>query len=503
MSHDRGHAHSRNSRANEEPLIKTERERVAEASKCNGQRDVLDTNFRDDIFVLARQRFESLQLPLSLLERWQKKYPLLYPWNTQYEVYRINVNRKFVVYPLMIMMCESERDVIKAMKIRAKYKLRLAARGGSHCMEAFSLTDGILIDQSRRKAIGMRGNEMSAEPGVLLGPMIKYLDERGYIIPCGSCPNVCLTGLSLGGGVGFLSRIFGATSDHMREARVLLANGKIITANEKEHSDLLWALKGAGGGNFGIVLGFKFVAQPIPKKVVFYELLFPFEQLIPVMTIWQDWAPFTHNCMGSELRFNNGKKTPGVSGCFIGGKEEATQLLSAFDCIPCVSRTIEKMSYTDCARKFAGKGRWLPFSKAKNGFATTKFPRAAMETVAHHMALGSGNSIFELNALRGKFNEPKPSDSAFVHRGNLFWMLLNCHWPTEDAGADELNWLHNFNDAMKPYLTGAVYQNMPDIELDNPLRAYYGQNLPRLIEIKRKYDPQNVFSFAQSIPVTP
>lgn len=287
MAHDSHRSHEL-SRANERPLIATERERLAEASKCNGQRDVLDTNFRDDIFVLARQRFESLHISLDKLNKWQKKYPLLYPWNTQYEIYRINVNRKFVVYPLIISMCESEHDVIKAFKICRKYKLRVAARGGGHCMEAFSLTDGIIIDQSRRKYLKLKDDELSAEPGVLLGPMIKVLDEKGYIIPCGSCPNVCLTGLSLGGGVGFLSRIFGATSDHMIEARVLLANGKIVTTNEKEHSDLLWALKGAGCGNFGIVLDFKFSAQPIPKRVVFYELLFPFDELIPVMSRWQD-----------------------------------------------------------------------------------------------------------------------------------------------------------------------------------------------------------------------
>ena len=116
------------------------------------------------------------------------------------------------------------------------------------------------------------------------------------------------------------------------------------------------------------------------------------------------------------------------------------------------------------------------------------------------MAQGSGNNVFELNALGGVADQVKPHDTAFVHRNMLYWFLLNGHWSTEDEGAGERKWLNDFNNAMKPYLTRGVYQNMPDGELKHPLQEYYGSNLPRLIEIKRKYDPDNVFNYAQSIP---
>lgn len=482
-------------------LIQDEKDRIREANKEKRERDVLLVNFRTDIFALARDRFEKIGISKEKLEKWQEKYPFLYPWNTQYEVYRINVNRKFVVYPLIIAMCCSERDVRKSLSITRKYQISLSIRGGSHCVEPYSLTEGILIDQSRRIdiKIDLEGNRVTVEPGVLLGPLIIALNEVGYAVPSGTCPNVGIAGLSLGGGIGFLARKYGATCDSLHSANLLLANKEMITVDHHK-LDLQFALRGAGIGNFGIVTSLTFNIYPI-KRVVVYSFQFPYDQLIPSLDEWQNWAPSTDINMGSEYRFNNGGSNPTLGGLFLGSKKKAKHLIERFLRFRPISVMLKKVSYADAAREFAGTGRWLPFTKVKNGFVNKPFPHKALEIIAKYMKLGSGKSIFELNALGGKFNEVHPNATAFVHRDSLFWFLLNAHWSDDLSGPSELEWVTRFHEEMRSYLNGQVYQNMPDSTLPNAVESYYGSNLHRLKEIKRKYDPENLFSYAQSIPL--
>ena len=262
-------------------LIKLENQRCQAHKK-----DVLYNDFRDDIFVQAHQRFKDKNISEDKLKKWQHKYPLLYPWNTAYEVYRINVNRRYVLYPLIIAMCEKQKDVIKALKIVIKYKLNIAIRGGAHCVEPFSLSDGVVIDQSRRSdfKIDKRHNQIFTEPGVLNGPLIDHLSQTGYVFPAGSCPNVGLIGYLLGGGISLLGRRYGAGCDNLLSATVLLANGKVITVNKDQHGDLFWALKGAGGGNFGIILDLQLQIHQYSKKIVYYEIKYDFNDIDLVLT---------------------------------------------------------------------------------------------------------------------------------------------------------------------------------------------------------------------------
>jgi len=290
------------SKLTQQRLIQHEKERCFSAK--NGG-DVLFFNFREDIFAQAKQRFSDLKISEQKLERWQRDYPFIYPWNTQYEVYKVNVNRKFVVYPLIIAMCESDKHVKKAFKIAKKYKLHFAVRSGSHCFESHSLSEGILIDQSRRKAfhIDTEDEILTVEPGVLIGPTIYELSKVGYILQSGSCNNVSYTGLSLGGGIGSLTRTFGMTSDDIISVNILLANGKIVRV-DKHVPDLFFALRGAGNGNFGIVTSIEFKIHHAPK-LIYFQFDYDFKYIKKVIQIWQHWIPFTDINMNSELRSSN------------------------------------------------------------------------------------------------------------------------------------------------------------------------------------------------------
>ena len=487
--------------ANRARLIKHEKERCKDAEQ---KQDVLFFNFRDDIFAQAKDKFESLGITSKKLKEWQEKYPFLYPWNTQYEVYRINVNRKFVVYPLIIAMCESDKDVKKAFNIARKYKLHFSIRSGSHCFENHSLTEGILIDQSRRKnfKIDKKEQTLTIESGVLIGPTIFELSKLNLVLPTGSCNNVSMCGLSLGGGIGSLTRTYGMTSDHILSADIILANGKLVTV-DRHTPDLYFALRGAGNGSFGIVTSMTFKLQYAPK-LVYFEFVYDFRYIKKAIDIWQHWIPFTSENMNSEFRLSNNGGDIKANGIFIGSKKKAIKYLEPLFSLESKNITIEKRTWAEIAREFAGKGRWLPFTKAKNRFSKHLLTNEAIDIIGKYMAKGSGDSIFELNGLGGNCNTIDKHETAYVHRDSLIWVLINSHWSgsvsgENEKGDSELKWINDFMNELSPHLDVASYQNVPDNQMDNALQRYYGSNLPRLQEIKKKYDPYNLFKHAQSI----
>ena len=335
---------------------KFEHSRCAAAESCKHKHDILFTQFRNDIAAEAVDRFARLGLKMDKLKHWQKQYPFIYPWNSEYDYYRTNVNRRFVVFPLIIAMCEKDCDVVKALAIAQKYKIPLSVRGGSHCMEGYSLIDGIVIDQSRRTKVSVHsGNIVEVEPGVLLGPMIYKLTKYNLIIPCGSCPNVCAAGLTLGGGLGFLTHMYGYTSDNLIGAKVLLANGKMVTCNTHKHNDLFFALRGAGLGNYGIVTHFTYRAHHL-KHVIMYRFDYPFSLFGKMLNRWQKFVLRNMDNLnwGSEFRANNGSSCPYISGVVRGSLEEAETLLCKFSRLAS-GKLIRKVKYTEAAREFAAK----------------------------------------------------------------------------------------------------------------------------------------------------
>lgn len=474
-----------------------------EKERENGhKKGVLFTDFRDDIFVEGRERFDELNIGKDKLKHWQDKYPFLYPWNSAYEIYRINVNRQFVVYPLIIAMCENDKHVLKAFKISRKYNLPISIRGGSHCMEDFSLTTGILIDQSRRKNIKIKDEKATVEGGVLFGPLIYELQKRNYCLPTGTCANVGVYGATLGGGLGYLIRKYGLTCDSLIKAKILLANGKIVKVDKNEHKDLFWALKGAGNANFGIVTEMTFTLYPV-QKVVLFDFKYDIEKLVDLLEYWQEWGlNLQENNWGCQFRFKNGGNMPIVEGIYLGKKKDARKVLDKFFQLKPKEIIFEKVDYYKSAEHFTGKARWLPFTKSKNGYVYKPWPRKAFEIVYYYMKRGSGESVFELELITGKINDVKRTDTAYVHRGAIYWLLLNAHWDNYETGEKELKWLNSFYQALLPYISDESYSNMPDIYLPKALQQYYGENLPRLVEIKNKYDPDNVFNFKQSIPLS-
>lgn len=482
----------------ESRLLRAERKRRKCAKNPPDCDNVLFYCFRDDMIAKARAFFKGKGIRLSTLDRWHEKYGFTYPWSGDYSDLRQNVNRQFVYFPMIIAMCESEHAVKRALQVSVKLQLHVAIRGGSHCMEPFSLGNGTIIDQSRRKKIRTRGTAVSVEPGAVLGEVVSHLCDRNLIMAVGSCPNVGM-GYFLGGGVGFYDRTFGAGCDQLKEAKILLASGDTLMVSEEKHRDLLWALRGAGCGNFGIVLSLTFRACKTPDDFYLYKMTYPLDDLPVVLPLWQRWSWEADDRLGAEFRFNNGGSRPLISGIFFGPREELERGLSIFPQKGREDYCVKRTTFAEAGEEFAGKGRWPPFTKAKNSFIDQYLPPAAFPIIIKYMRGGNGLSVFELNTLGGAFNRPAPTDTAFCHRGSKMWMLINAHWDTQDGGPSELEWLNSFSAEMAPFTNGMLYQNMPDLTVPRAMEKYYGPNLPRLRSLKQKYDPDNVFNYAQSV----
>ncbi len=436
------------------------------------------------------------------------------------------------ISPAGIAYCQIARDVVTCLAFARKFKLPLTARGGGHSYAGYSTTTGLVIDVSRIRGMTVSGSTTTVAAGTRLIDFYNTLAAHGRAVPGGSCPTVGISGLTLGGGIGVVGRAFGLTCDRLEEVQVVTANGAILTANAKEHSDLFWACRGGGGGNFGVVTRFTFSTVPAPSPVLFF-LSWPWSQAANVVDAWQSWAPHVPDAMWSNMHLaaKPGGRTPTiqVGGCYVGSVDGAynllLQLYHSVGSTP-TGHFLDQFSYLKAMLLEAGcsslgyKACHLPWlfpggrlsrapQFAKSDFFTKPLSGAGIATLLHGIenlqgvqgaAGGVGGIAFD--ALGGVINRVAPAATAFVHRNALFDAQYTTDW-TNGAGAAGINnqhaWLRSFYASMRPYASGQCYQNYIDPDLTNWAQAYYGTNYPRLRQIKKIYDPTRVFNFAQAI----
>jgi hypothetical protein len=474
---------------------------LQQCASCN--ENPLYTNFRYDEICYAYNKFKLLGLDLENLFKFQRHISkVIYPWNSEYNTLRFGVNKLCNVYPLIIVMAETERDVIRSFIFARKYNIEISLRGGAHSFQGFSLCEGMVIDQSKR--IGIEYNEktniVKCEAGVLLGPLTDYLSQYNRSIVLGGCVNNGLAGFTLGGGIGTLIRQYGTNSDNVVEAKMILATGEVVIVNKNNYQDLFWAIKGAGIGNYGIILSLSILTYHI-DKVWSYDIEYSFDKTKTLVKMWQTWTkdkntPVT--LMSNLVIYNNRCRLYGIY--TESSKYKLLKYLQKFLDIKYDSFECKRESYVDIAK--TGTTRWYPFIKFKNAFMDKPLTDKAIDIIIRYMNDGSDHSYIYLAGLGGMNNKIDKNKTAFVHRNMLSWVHINAQWHDQEEAINNINWANNFYDALEPFLSDEVYQNTPDNDLKDYLIRYYGSNLPKLVSIKQKYDPHNIFHHEQSIPVS-
>jgi FAD/FMN-containing dehydrogenase len=449
---------------------------------------------------------------------------VIVPGEPAYNQARLLFDTRFdALKPKAVVYCESRADVQRALRWARKHAVRIAPRSGGHSYGGYSSTSvGIVVDVSR-----LRGVSLDARHRAVVGPGARLIDVYDKLwrsrrtIPAGSCPTVAFGGLALGGGIGFASRKYGMTCDNLLEATVVLADGTAVIANGTHNPDLFWALRGGGGGNFGIVTRFIFRTHPV-ADVATYTIEWPWSDAKKVVQAWQKFAPHAPDGLFSVLNLSavvGGRTRITSAGQFFGSVERLRQLLRPLVAAATPTRfTVTSRSYMDAQEMWAGcsgtiEECHLPPQgnlgrstfKGKSSISNKPLSAAGIDRMIHQLeaklSSGSGSGIVLLDSYGGAINRVKKNATAFVHRDALFSMQYLAYWDATAAAEPNLRWLRAFYAAMRPYVSAFAYQNYIDPELSNSRRAYYGSNLERLVAVKKRYDPQNTFRFRQSIPL--
>ncbi|HEV2579640.1 MAG TPA: BBE domain-containing protein, partial [Ktedonobacteraceae bacterium] len=347
------------------------------------------------------------------------------------------------------------------------------------------------------------------------------------------CPTVGISGLTLGGGVGVLSRKYGLTCDNLLSAQVITANGNLLNCGANDNANLFWALRGGGGGNFGVVTSFVFQLHAVAALTLF-TLDWPWSVAANVVDAWQNWilpAPdeLWSNCL--LLSTNDTSATPivRVNGVYVGsaGPLDAllSQLIKRVGSVPTgnyvfTDSLLETMMVEAGCYGESVAACHLPSqnpqgqlsrdtSGAKSDYFTNLLPRQGIDALIHEISRRQSSSLLGaggigLDSFGGAINRVAPDATAFVHRNALFSAQYTANWMAgaqDSVIAANYSWLNGLWQMMRPSASGAAYQNYIDPDLSDWQKAYYGANLPRLQQIKASYDPGDLFHFAQSIPL--
>lgn len=434
-----------------------------------------------------------------------------------------------MVRPAAIAYCATSGDVQRCVEFARGHDVAFAARSGGHSYAGYSTTNGLVIDVTVMSSVSAGGGSAVIGSGARLIDVYSQLNAVGVSIPAGSCPTVGIAGLTLGGGVGVVDRAYGLTCDALTSLVVVTADSRVVTASASSHPDLYWACRGGGGGNFGVATSFTFATfGTAPVTLVFIR--WPWSAAADVLPAWLAWAPAApdqlwSNCLleadptASEPRIQVGVTWIGTPG---GVDAPLNRLLAAVGASP-ISQSREtvafghamyveggcaSLSQAEChlpTQNQAGTLTRQP-SLAKSGYVSAALGDAGVQAVISGVDLRQSQraqGAVGFDAYGGAINRVDRAATAFVHRSALASAQYNVPFdPGTPAGelAASQAWLDSWYESVVPYMDGSAYQNYIDPGLAGWATAYYGTNLPRLRQVKKTWDPDDAFRFAQSIP---
>jgi FAD/FMN-containing dehydrogenase len=439
------------------------------------------------------------------------------------EARRPAIARFHDVRPRAVVRCATPEDVAETIALARRTGLPTAARSGGHCFAGRSSTEGIVVDTRPMRSVSVDGGQARIGAGARLGEVYDALAAHELTIPAGCGPTVGIAGLTLGGGLGILGRTHGLTCDHLLAARVVLADGRVVDCDDHHDQELFWALRGAGGGNLGVVTSLVFRTLPLPAATSFH-LTWPHTQAAAVIGAWQTWAPAAPDELAASLLVTaagEAGRPPAVNliGAMLGSRADTTELLDGLVAqVPADPTTVTctHASYRETKRHLAELGGRLagsahdqpaeqghPYSKSE--FFRRPLPTEAIAALVGGLSQGRATGQvreLDFSPWAGAYNRVPEAATAFAHRAERFLLkqavVVDPGAPAAETEAARA-WLERSWAAAHPWGSGRVYPNFPDPDLADFAPAYHGGNLERLLRVRRRYDPDGFFRFPQSL----
>ncbi|MFF6999449.1 FAD-binding oxidoreductase [Streptomyces sp. NPDC008313] len=446
-------------------------------------------------------------------------------WSTARQLYNTRFDS---LRPNAVAYVAHVQDIRTTLAYARAHHLKVAIRNGGHSYAGWSSGNGrLIVDVSKLNKVRASGGEAVVGGGAKLIDVYRALAAKGVTIPAGSCPTVGISGLTLGGGHGVVSRAYGLTCDSLVQATLVTANGRELVADSGENKDLFWALRGAGNGNFGVVTELRFKTHPAPQGVTAY-MSWPWSRAAAVLGAWQEWGPDQPDEIWSSCHLASaagGTPTVSVAAFSLGTYGElqnAVDRLADRIGASATSVSLKRRSYADSMEVYAGCSSFptdaqchLPGSTpgrsaqgalgretyaARSDFFDRSLSAAGIRTLLGQMSsVRGGAGSVALTALGGAVNRVDPTATAFVHRRSRMLAQYIASWRAGTSGSTAQSWLDAAHRSMAPHAAGTAYQNYTDPTLTDWRRSYYAESAPHLKSVKSHYDPENFFTFPQSL----
>lgn len=428
-------------------------------------------------------------------------------YNDTRKVYNAMIDK----HPGVFAMCETVDDVIASVNFGRDNDLLIAIRGGGHNGAGLGLcNDGLVIDLSGIKFVEVdtSNNTVKVGGGNIWNEVDTATHAFGLVIPSGMVSTTGVGGLTLGGGIGYLTRKYGLTIDNLLEADMVLADGTLVTVNASKNTDLFWAIRG-GGGNFGVVTSFTFQAHPV-KMVMGGPTLWPIERVEEIMAWYntfiqeasEDLNGFIATMVIPESPFPehlHNKKFCGIVWCYVGNPDKFEELFKPVLDLNPVFAHVGEMPYPSLQSMFDGL---LP-PGMQWYWRADFFNELGPEVRAGHLKFGSSIptplSQMHLYPIGGAASRVGAEDTPWAYRDAKYAGVYIGVDPDPQNATKITNWCKSYYEALHPYSAGGAYSNFMMEEGQERVKASYKHNYDRLVKIKNTYDPNNMFRVNQNI----
>lgn len=410
--------------------------------------------------------------------------------------------------PILIVRCANAKDVIKAMNFARQHNLTVSVRGGGHNVAGNAVCEGgLMIDLSLMKEVHVdtENRTVIAEPGLTWSEVDKETQSFGLATTGGSVSHTGISGLTLGGGLGWLMVKCGLTCDNLVSADVVTADGSLLKASKEENSDLFWAIRG-GGGNFGIVTSFTYKLHEVGPDILGGMILYSIAHAKEVLSFYRDYVQEKPNDLTAfACLLTTPDCTPAVAiliGWFGALKDGEQYLKQVRNFAPPIADFTGQIPYHQLQTLFDES---TPFGLRrywKSGYFTELNDKLIETILKHNATKPSPLSPVLFFHMHGVAAEVNPDETAFGLRQKQWDIDIISQWTDPSEDENQIKWTRDFWNDIEPLSNGVYVNHLDSDDGASRVRAAYGNNYERLVTLKNKYDPQNIFHFNNNIEPT-